>query len=193
MSNEESNRLTKECIQTALVNILSQKNIDDITISEVVSKAGVSRSAFYRNYKTKADVLEEISDNYIRDMYRLCHRAICDKDIRAVYEEIFARIKNEPRSFSLAYNAGFMESDILNIKKKIVSQLPEHEISVLYLLMGLAGMIKYIMLTWYLTGMQKSPEEMAELCRGYSVDVIDKIKKIDSVFLDKATEILGNQ
>lgn len=193
LSNEESNRITKECIQTALINILSQKNLDDITISEIVSKAGVSRSAFYRNYKTKADVLEEISDNYIKDLYKLCWQAICEKDTHSVFKDVFSKIKKDPHPFSLVYKAGFLDIDVLKIKEKVVNQLPEYDITVLYMLMGLAGMIKYIILTWYLKGMEKDAEEMADMCSGFSSTVIAKIREVDPEFIDRVSAILENQ
>ena len=68
LSNEESNRLTRECLQTALVYLLSEKSLEDITITELVKRSGVSRTAFYRNYNTKEDILQEISDRIFSDL-----------------------------------------------------------------------------------------------------------------------------
>ena len=60
LSNEEVNRITKDSIQEALVYLLSKKNINDISVTEIVNKAGVSRTAYYRNYQSKEDILKEI-------------------------------------------------------------------------------------------------------------------------------------
>ena len=49
MSNEASNKLTKECLQMALIYLLNEKPIEKITITELVKRSGVSRTAFYRN------------------------------------------------------------------------------------------------------------------------------------------------
>ncbi|CRH91822.1 mycofactocin system transcriptional regulator [Chlamydia trachomatis] len=57
-SNKESNQLTRESIETALVFLLEKKDLNQISISELVKKAGVSRNAFYRNYKSKEEILE---------------------------------------------------------------------------------------------------------------------------------------
>ncbi|MDG3132035.1 TetR/AcrR family transcriptional regulator [Streptococcus suis] len=57
-SNKEVNQLTKESIETALLFLLEKKDLKQISISELVRKAGVSRNAFYRNYKSKEDILE---------------------------------------------------------------------------------------------------------------------------------------
>ncbi|MBF0777400.1 TetR/AcrR family transcriptional regulator [Streptococcus cuniculi] len=57
-SNKESNQLTRESIETALLFLLEKKDMRQISISELVKKAGVSRNAFYRNYKSKEEILE---------------------------------------------------------------------------------------------------------------------------------------
>ena len=43
-----------------------RKNSKKITISELVERAGVSRAAFYRNYSSKEQILEEIFKNTVR-------------------------------------------------------------------------------------------------------------------------------
>lgn len=52
-SNAESNALTKESIETALLALMKEKNFSSITITDIAKKAGVSRLAYYRNYSSK--------------------------------------------------------------------------------------------------------------------------------------------
>lgn len=52
-----ANLIVRESIETALVELLRKKSIGDITVSEIVKKAGVSRVSYYRNYYYKEDVL----------------------------------------------------------------------------------------------------------------------------------------
>lgn len=47
--NKETRRIARESMEIALLNLLETKPLGDITISELVTKAGVSRNAFYRN------------------------------------------------------------------------------------------------------------------------------------------------
>ena len=60
LSNNEANRITRESICTALLELLKTNEFKKISISELVRKAGVSRQSFYRNYKTKEDIVLEI-------------------------------------------------------------------------------------------------------------------------------------
>ena len=66
MSNKESNRLTRECLQTALIYLMGQKPFDKISISEIVRRSGVSRTAFYRNYNSKEEVLNETCNVFLK-------------------------------------------------------------------------------------------------------------------------------
>lgn len=53
----ETNILTKECILTALLRLMEVKSYASITITDITNLAGVSRMAYYRNYKNKDEIL----------------------------------------------------------------------------------------------------------------------------------------
>lgn len=59
-ATEHSQRIkqdSKDYLITALLQLLQTKNLNDITVTQVVKKAGVSRMAFYRNFQTLDDIL----------------------------------------------------------------------------------------------------------------------------------------
>ena len=62
--------MTREALETALLLLLEKKTLSQITISELVAKAGVSRNAFYRNYKSKEAILESILTQIVRRIFR---------------------------------------------------------------------------------------------------------------------------
>lgn len=62
----------KSCLVEALVKLLPKKRLSEITVSELVEKAGVNRSTFYRNFKTIPDVLKEYFATYIRKTMDVC-------------------------------------------------------------------------------------------------------------------------
>ena len=63
-SNEARNAYVIEHITDALLKLLKEKPIQEISISEIVDTAGVGRTSFYRNYETKEDVVKK----YIADL-----------------------------------------------------------------------------------------------------------------------------
>lgn len=61
---------TKEWITGSLLGLLQNKPLSKLTISEVVKKAGVSRMAFYRNYESLEQVLEEYYEPKFADIFQ---------------------------------------------------------------------------------------------------------------------------
>ncbi|MGT2832672.1 TetR/AcrR family transcriptional regulator [Streptococcus halotolerans] len=53
IANQEAKQATKEAIEEALILLMEEKPLENISISELTKKAGVSRNAFYRHYQTK--------------------------------------------------------------------------------------------------------------------------------------------
>lgn len=76
--NRENNSLTREALETALIYLLQTKQLASITISELVKTAGVSRNAFYRNYKSKEEILTrkygQISQQLLETWSSLQHK-----------------------------------------------------------------------------------------------------------------------
>lgn len=60
MSNSESNKVTREAIDIAMLDLLEKQDFDKITNMSIVKRAGVSRQSFYRNYTSKEDIIIEI-------------------------------------------------------------------------------------------------------------------------------------
>lgn len=54
---QEANLRVKARITAALLTLLNEKSISSITISEIISEAGVARASFYRNYASKESVI----------------------------------------------------------------------------------------------------------------------------------------
>ena len=57
------NQITRERIVSALLELIREKPLSTITITELTRRAGVSRMAFYRNFSTK----EEVFSSHLKD------------------------------------------------------------------------------------------------------------------------------
>ena len=66
MSNNESNKVTREAIDFAMLDLLEKQDFDRITIMSIVKRAGVSRQSFYRNYTSKEDIIIEIEEKILQ-------------------------------------------------------------------------------------------------------------------------------
>lgn len=52
-----TNEFLKECIADALLKLLQERPLEDISIVEITDLAGVGRSTYYRNFNSKEDIL----------------------------------------------------------------------------------------------------------------------------------------
>src|SRR3954471_15544361 len=94
-------RRTRDRLGDALVELLVEKPFDDITVQEVLDRAGVSRSTFYAHFSDKNDLFFSDSDEFLEGMATALSR-FGDKSERvAPVQELFAHI-GEVRPF---YNA----------------------------------------------------------------------------------------
>ena len=51
---------SKKLIKNAFSELLQKKDVDTITVTEIVTLAGINRGTFYAHYSNTVDVLEEI-------------------------------------------------------------------------------------------------------------------------------------
>ena len=58
-------RMTKRLIKDALLELLEQEKLANITVTALCEKADVHRSTFYKHYSDPADVLSEIEQDFL--------------------------------------------------------------------------------------------------------------------------------
>ena len=58
---------TRQTIRSALISLMSEKELSDITISELSERAQINRKTFYRHYGAISDVITEFEDELLSD------------------------------------------------------------------------------------------------------------------------------
>lgn len=160
LSNEEINRITKDSIQEALVYLLSKKDIDDISVTEIVKKAGVSRTAYYRNYQSKEDILKDFSMNVFNLIFSQLDREDFAKDPKNWYRFIFTQIKNNARIVKLVVKARLYTAEEFLPK----SDLTMLSINEQYQIFAMESALVNLIQKWVEEDFVLSVEEMTELC-----------------------------
>ena len=59
----------KEKILDASTALLAEKSFNEISLSEIAKKSGVSKGSVYYYYKNKDDILYDVADGYLQQMY----------------------------------------------------------------------------------------------------------------------------
>ncbi|MDE6240885.1 MAG: TetR/AcrR family transcriptional regulator [Anaeroplasmataceae bacterium] len=160
----EINLEVKNAMVKALFILLEQKPLSDITIKELVKKAGVARASFYRNFKTKEDIITyflntlllQYKEKYAAD---LAHIARYDNVLRT-----FTYVLSYKMEFQSLFQArlGQMFLDAIN-EYIITSTDLQHEKQLYkYPFYSYAGALYNVIYYWITSGCKETPEEITK-------------------------------
>ena len=97
-------------IVEALFKLLNDKNLKDITVSDIVDSANISRTSFYNNFKNITDVLNYKFDLIISDLYNIFKlNKLRKNDINMLFREILKYIDNNKNKLSIIKNNFYLE------------------------------------------------------------------------------------
>ncbi|MDO4170050.1 MAG: TetR/AcrR family transcriptional regulator [Lachnospiraceae bacterium] len=164
MSNAESKRLTKECIQTALIYLMGQQPFEKITITSIIKRSGVSRAGFYRNYSSKEEVLQDIGSR----LYQQLLEASTDEKYKdnpyQLYLDCFRKIEEQADQVRLFIQAN-LPLDFIFDTVSLLRQTPKDQSTTEhYRQIAIESARREIAISWFQKGMKESPEEMANIC-----------------------------
>lgn len=74
MNNEiqdERYHIADEAIQDAFFLLIQEKDLDKITVSDIIKKAGIVRSTFYNHYENIPALIIAIEDKTVNDIFSL--------------------------------------------------------------------------------------------------------------------------
>ncbi|KIL40954.1 TetR family transcriptional regulator [Gordoniibacillus kamchatkensis] len=66
---------SQEAIKKAVLELMAEKNFDDITIRDISERANVNRGTIYLHYTDKFDLLDKIIEEHINNLRELCQSA----------------------------------------------------------------------------------------------------------------------
>lgn len=93
---------TKRAINLALLQLLSEKKVDDITITELTAKADINRKTFYLHYTCVADVADELVAK-LNEQFRAALDSALSEDRVFVpakfFEYVSGKISEQPELF----------------------------------------------------------------------------------------------
>ena len=144
----------KDYIIDALFMLMKKKKYEDITITDIAKKAGVTRITFYRNFESKEDIIKQHLKN-IFSKYKW-------NDNLDVCYQIFDFFAQNKTTIDLLYKSNlqfFLIDNILihfDYKKDDPSAIAYSKVMVAYIIFGLCD-------EWYKRGMIESPKDILNL------------------------------
>ena len=168
-SNAESKRITRECIESALILLLENKTFAEISISELVKRAGVSRTAFYRNYQSKEDVLQCALGDVVN---ATLNKLALNPQSEEFWIILFREVKEYCPSIHLLLKAGLGHTILEEITARAVTKEDSNGIAAQYGAILWAGAVYNVLINWVLNGATESAENMAKICMQISSNPI---------------------
>ncbi|MCM1289096.1 MAG: TetR/AcrR family transcriptional regulator [Corallococcus sp.] len=160
--NQNLNKQITEYLQQALILLLEKKSLEEISITELCNKAGVSRMAFYSNYKSKAELYEQIVHTLNKDMIDVVGSPFTKTVGLEWYENFFALMAENFETVKTVIGAD-RNRYYSAINSVVMFTRPLSEEQKLVRLIWTGGMVNAT-LHWVDTDMQESAENIAKLC-----------------------------
>ena len=177
LSNNEANRITRESICTALLELMKTKEFKEISISELVRRAGVSRQSFYLNYKTKEDIVLEIERSIGTHLIEKMQDLSYINNPKKWFIDFFSVLKENTALVTLFQKADLFITIFEKIPFYIESQLDSCRPEVHYNIVGSIAAAHVIAREWFINGMKESEAEMADLCMNFTLTTYAKLNK----------------
>ena len=163
LNNRESNRLTRECICMAMMYLMNEKPYDSISISEIAKRAGVSRTAFYRNYETKDDVIREIGKQVIDMLSEIVGKVRSNEDVHNMLVEFFTLIEQQKDKIELLIK-GDLSFNLLFPNARILENvIPARTRTEHYRMVAIDAALFGIVKEWITNGCDLSVEELVRV------------------------------
>jgi AcrR family transcriptional regulator len=161
---------SQEAIKKAVLELMTEKSFDDITIRDISDRANVNRGTIYLHYMDKFDLLDKIIEEHISNLRELCQSAseMTFKEGNYVWFEYFA---NNHLFFSTMLNtksAAYFRSRFLDLvvqeyKAEVdITQGKNRGLSEDVILQFFGAAVVGAVEWWFMNGMPLPPRVMAE-------------------------------
>lgn len=163
----QANKLARECIVTALMQLLKEKPLSAISISELTQRAGVSRMTYYRNYQSKEDIFSAYLNEALADYQREARELSLDKQIfdSANLFHCFSYFEKHKEFLDSLFKSGLGHLLLTAISKYILEAWykPEDGMETYYGLQAFAGALYNLYISWSSNGSKETPAELVKL------------------------------
>lgn len=155
---------TKRALLEALCCLSAEKNIDDISVTELCRKADINRTTFYKYYNVPADVLVD----YIERSFA---EAFDDGAELTTYERMLKMCRQYRQEKKIIDMFLSTKRNMQPIIERAIPHNDNHSIADSSKIYLISGGVASLEVQWAKQGMKESPEEIATLLAKY-IDLV---------------------
>ena len=165
--------LTKRLIRDALIQLMAQKQIQQISVRELCELAGINRSTFYKHYGAPQNVRQEIQQDLIGDIISLASENGKPVPMRLYLERVCEYLWEDRKQHKILFSSqtGSEESDLYHMTSnamwsvktfrpdvRVLDPLTD-QAAMLFVEAGCYSVFKW----WLLNDIQLSPKQIAQI------------------------------
>ncbi len=160
VKNNKRKRASVEKIEKAFLNMIQNKEINEISVTDICKETGLNRSTFYANFidiYDLADKLREKLENDFDDIFK----ENANRDAKTMFLHIYENQIFYKTYFKLGYDEKHQSYiyDTIRAENDFLGKNIKYHIE--FFRNGLNSIIKM----WLADGCKETPEEMAEILR----------------------------
>ena len=166
-SNEARNVYVLEQITRAVLELLKEKPLAEISVSEIVDRAAVGRTSFYRNFASKEDVISQHIEK-LTQQWEEEYKASGKDSNAEMYGSLFKHLKDHADFYLLLKQRNLMYLFLDVFLEKFGPKADYTNMwayTTAFITYGTYGWIE----EWINRGMQESAETMAELLSSHGM------------------------
>lgn len=165
VKNNKRRRKSRESIENVFIELLEEKDIRHISVSEICKKAAINRSTFYSNYIDIFDLADQIFQELNKQLGSKFSHNNEASDITDNTAEFFAFVKDNQKLFKTFFILGYEDKiEITYYNKQLAEKFFGNryvDYHIEFFRYGFSAILK----KWLYTGCQETPQEMAEIIR----------------------------
>ena len=149
---------------SALLELMLEKDYAKISIGEIVKKAGVDRSSYYRHFKSKEDIISFFFDMVLKESLD-GFTNLSSIDFTLYIHSIYMAFYNYKKEVLLIYhyNLSSLLLDVLSKRFQFSEIAIEFPLTKQYELSYIIGGIYNNLIFWMSRDMNETPDELTEI------------------------------
>lgn len=166
-------KYTQKIIKDTFISLLSQKDINKITVSEICNIADINRATFYRYYKDTYDLLDKIEQDFTSELKKTYQEEnISEKSIFSFSSNmltIFIKNKELVKILFSTNNNIYFLNEVLEIAYEKCKEKWEHDVpniteeeiesASIFIFNGALGIVNF----WVKNNFDKDVNEIAKI------------------------------
>jgi len=169
-------RRTAQALQSALLSLLAEKPMEQVTVRDIADRAGINYATFFRHHPGKEALLEYVAADEIRRLVELTLPVLDSHNMAAANRAVFAHVQ-ENRSLWKALLTGgagsIMREEQLRLSRAVAAErnLVERDIPLVLAVNCTASLIFETLVWWLdLPEGEFSPDQAADILTSLQVN-----------------------